>query len=670
MGLKRLEINGYRSIAHMDIDAGQIVTLIGENGSGKSNILFALNYFYKNLIKEWDEKGIFDTHNSFRNEISIRITYDLKNILKIANHNQNCGKENEGYFKFYTKIQGISRNDEIVLELRKRKDRPIVWNVPYNTRQIIEAVFPLYFVDARQIELTDWTNLWNLIGDLLKFRNEESDILQNNISEMVKEFDSGTAMKIRQLEKILEDRKINVRQLTPGELGKITSEIILGGQMFQYGERNLKEYSNGTNAFNYILFLIEILNLIKHYKLKEPIVILDEPEISLHNVMVDALMDRILATSQEVQVFLSTHSSRCVKDILEEDLDCMIYHIALKKHYSKAKRVKNLSKHEFRERVVISESYTNTCFSKMLINVEGETELELLKNKYLKEIFPYLKNLEIVKGMSNQTISNLVAPNRRNYQTPCISLIDMDKLLIWKNGNRFQLKVPKDWNKEKEGYYYGKKRKNTLYLRKRIEKMCNKCRFWYNLPLYSCEDSNYKELLKSIRIYCGNYHYFVWKTTIEGALITEENLEMFEEFATKTKVIPKKLKDVSGYLDTRRKNERLNYVRLVFDGKSDFLLTKKQISKKNPRIYPDILYNLGSVHKTSGWVSRWIEYYFLETIGIGYDTPIGFRVFCHWIGQKDIKEKFMVSFQQDFKELYEFLRKIEIEKNRDDFMNK
>ena len=293
--------------------------------------------------------------------------------------------------------------------------------------------------------------------------------------------------------------------------------------MFQYGERNLKEYSNGTNAFNYILFLIEILNLIKHYKLKEPIVILDELEISLHNVMVDA---------QEVQVFLSTHSSRCVKDILEEDLDCMIYHIALKKHYSKAKRVKNLSKHEFRERVVISESYTNTCFSKMLINVEGETEL--------KEIFPYLKNLEIVKGMSNQTISNLVAPNRRNYQTPCISLIDMDKLLTWKDGNRFEFKVPKDWNKEKEGYYYGKKRKNTLYLR-----------FWYYLPLYSCEDLNYQELLEGIRTYCGNYNYFVWKTTIEGALITEENLEMFEEFATKTKVIPKKLKDVSGYLDTR-----------------------------------------------------------------------------------------------------------------------
>ena len=198
--------------------------------------------------------------------------------------------------------------------------------------------------------------------------------------------------------------------------------------------------------------------------------------------------------------------------------------------------------------------------------------------------------------------------------------------------------------------------------------MCIRDRYY--LPLYSCEDLNYQELLEGIRTYCGNYNYFVWKTTIEGALITEENLEMFEEFATKTKVIPKKLKDVSGYLDTRRKNERLNYVRLVFDGKSDFLLTKKQISKKNPRIYPDILYNLGSVHKTSGWVSRWIEYYFLESAEIGYDLPNGFRMFSSWIEQEGRRESLIIRFQRDFKELYRFLRKIEIEKNRDDFMNK
>ena len=668
MAIKRLEISGYRSIDNINIEAKQIVGLIGQNGSGKSNILSALNYFYKNLISEWDEKGIFDTYNSFRNEVCICITYDLKNILKISQHNLNgIEEEHKGYEKFYQKIQGISRNDEVILELRKRKGRPAVWNVSYNIRQIIAAVFPVYFVDARQIMLTDWTNLWNLIGDLLKLQNEESSTLRNNITEMVMECDPGTANKIQQLKAVLNEKMINVRQLTPGELGKIISEIVLGGQMFQYGERNLKEHSNGTNAFNYTLFLIEILNLIKLYKLKEPVVILDEPEISLHNVMIDLLMERIIVASEDLQFFLSTHSSRCVKDIMEEEMDCAIYHVALKGKYSNAKKVKNLSNQEFRERVIISETYTNTCFTKMVVNVEGETEIELLKNKYLREVFPCLKNLEIVKGMSNQTVANLATPDKRNYQTPCISVIDMDKVLEKKRDNSFHFVVLKDCHAEKEVYYYGNKRKDTLYLRKRIENMCGKCHFSYELPLYSCSDPNFECLLMLVCQYYENYHFFVWKNTIEGALITVDNKDLFCEFVRDSALIQNRMKDVSWYLSTRNPNEQLNYLRLVFSGKSDFLLTKKQIRTNNPRIDSDIEYNLGSVDKTSGWVSQWMEYYFLRIAGIDRDDPSKYRRFCRWIRKEGAKEKAVMEFQLDFRELYALLKRVEIEKNRDDF---
>ena len=668
MAIKRLEISGYRSIDNINIEAKQIVGLIGQNGSGKSNILSALNYFYKNLISEWDEKGIFDTYNSFRNEVCICITYDLKNILKISQHNLNgIEEEHKGYEKFYQKIQGISRNDEVILELRKRKGRPAVWNVSYNIRQIIAAVFPVYFVDARQIMLTDWTNLWNLIGDLLKLQNEESSTLRNNITEMVMKCDPGTANKIQKLKAVLNEKMINVRQLTPGELGKIISEIVLGGQMFQYGERNLKEHSNGTNAFNYTLFLIEILNLIKLYKLKEPVVILDEPEISLHNVMIDLLMERIIVASEDLQFFLSTHSSRCVKDIMEEEMDCAIYHVALKGKYSNAKKVKNLSNQEFRERVIISETYTNTCFAKMVVNVEGETEIELLKNKYLREVFPCLKNLEIVKGMSNQTVANLATPDKRNYQTPCISVIDMDKVLEKKRDNSFHFVVLKDCHAEKEVYYYGNKRKDTLYLRKRIENMCGKCHFSYELPLYSCSDPNFECLLMLVCQYYENYHFFVWKNTIEGALITVDNKDLFCEFVRDSALIQKRMKDVSWYLSTRNPNEQLNYLRLVFSGKSDFLLTKKQIRTNNPRIDSDIEYNLGSVDKTSGWVSQWMEYYFLRIAGIDRDDPSKYRRFCRWIRKEGAKEKAVMEFQLDFRELYALLKRVEIEKNRDDF---
>ena len=668
MAIKRLEISGYRSIDNIDMEAKQIVGLIGQNGSGKSNILSALNYFYKNLISEWDEKGIFDTYNSFRNEICIRITYDLKNILKISQHNLNgMEEEHKGYEKFYQKIQGISRNDEVILELRKRKGRPAVWNVSYNIRQIIAAVYPVYFVDARQIMLTDWTNIWNLIGDLLKLQNEESGILRDDITEMVMKHDSGTANKIQQLKKVLNEKMINVRQLTSGELGKIISEIVLGGQMFQYGERSLKEHSNGTNAFNYTLFLIEILNLIKLYKLKEPVVILDEPEISLHNVMIDLLMERIIEASEDLQFFLSTHSSRCVKDIMEEEMDCVIYHVALKGKYSNAKKVKNLSNQEVRERVIISEAYTNTCFAKMVVNVEGETEIELLKNKYLREVFPCLKNLEIVKGMSNQTVANLVTPEKRNYQTSCISVIDMDKVMK-KKKNSFQFVLLKDCCAEKEAYYYGKKRKDTLYLRKRIDSMCRKCHFSYELPLFSCSDPNFECLLKLVRQYYENYHFFVWKNTIEGALITADNKDVFCEFVRSSGLIKKRMKDVSWYLNTRKSNEQLNYIRLVFSGKSDFLLTKKQIKENNNKIDSDIEYNLETVDKTSGWVSQWMEYYFLRIAGIDRDDPNKYRKFRHWVRKEGAKEKAVMEFQLDFKELYALLKRIEIEKNRDDFV--
>ena len=395
--------------------------------------------------------------------------------------------------------------------------------------------------------------------------------------------------------------------------------------------------------------------------------ILDEPEISLHNVMIDLLMERIIVASEDLQFFLSTHSSRCVKDIMEEEMDCAIYHVALKGKYSNAKKVKNLSNQEFRERVIISETYTNTCFAKMVVNVEGETEIELLKNKYLREVFPCLKNLEIVKGMSNQTVANLATPDKRNYQTPCISVIDMDKVLEKKRDNSFHFVVLKDCHAEKEVYYYGNKRKDTLYLRKRIENMCGKCHFSYELPLYSCSDPNFECLLMLVCQYYENYHFFVWKNTIEGALITVDNKDLFCEFVRDSALIQKRMKDVSWYLSTRNPNEQLNYLRLVFSGKSDFLLTKKQIRTNNPRIDSDIEYNLGSVDKTSGWVSQWMEYYFLRIAGIDRDDPSKYRRFCRWIRKEGAKEKAVMEFQLDFRELYALLKRVEIEKNRDDF---
>lgn len=669
MAIKSVEISGYRSISRLVLDLNNITAFIGRNGSGKSNILSALNYFYRNLTGVYEEEGIFDTTNSLHNEICIKITYDLRQILKIVQHNLNTipenGMEKREYENYYRKIQAIARRDEITVCLIKRKTRPMIWNIDYNVRQIIAALFPVYFIDARNIVLTDWTNLWELIGDFIKLKNERSQELREEIRENVEQ-DSTNAEKLEKLEQILNKNQVNIQSLTSKQLGKALAEIALGGQMFQYAQRSLQEYSNGTNAYNYTNMMIAILGEMKRYKLKDPIIVLDEPEISLHQVMVDRLMENIFAMTGRIQFLLSTHSPRCMKLLLErEEEDYSIYHVVLREKYTKIAKVKKLSEEDTRERAVITESYTNSCFAGMVISVEGETELGVLKNKYLRQVFPRLREPEFVKGMSNSVIQNLTSPGLRNYQVPAVSVMDMDKVLNKKKKmNSFDFKIPNGIDTDREVYWYGDQRENTVLLRRKIENMCRKCRFHYQYPLYSCQDLRFQELRRLIKKYFENYDVFLWDTTIEGALITKENeqkfLQCMEDYIQRQ--VKSKWKEVAHYIQLYRDepNIRLNYLRMIFSGKSDYLLTKKQIEEENPVINDKMYDTLCSIRKTGNWIGVWLEQYFLELAQIDISDKTRFQKFCYWLERKENREKAVAEFEKDFPDLYLLVRKIQM----------
>ncbi len=664
MAIKRLEIKGYRSIDNMRLEAEQITALIGANGSGKSNILSALNFFYTSLITEQREDNIFDANNPLRNEVCIRVTYDLKDILKKVHHNQNAVTYDFEYENYYRKILAIAGNDEIILEMVKRKGKRTMWNQSYNIRQIVSFLFPIYVVDSRQIMLTDWRNLWELIGDLVKLRNEDSERLQNDIKDIIKGDYVSTNRRLEHLGRLLDEKNINVKKLTSRQLGEVIAKIVVGGQLFQYGERSLKEYSNGTNAYNYTVFLMDILYMLKHYKLKEPIIVLDEPEISLHYLLIDSLLDKIFENSNNLQFFIATHSSRCVKALLQsEEENYYIYHIALSERYTKIKRVRSLTKEEARERAVITEAYTNSCFSKMILNVEGETEFELFRNKYLKLVFPRLKEVEIASGMSNHVIYNLTAPGKRNYQVPGFCVMDMDKVLVKRESqNRFVFKeLKEDYPIEKEIYHYGKKRKNTLYLRKRIKSMCEKCNFSFQYPFFSCEDKNFNVLLELVIDYYKDYRVHLWRSTVEGALITPENLQYFIEFTRGSEYpfdFAQMLVEFPFLINER--NQQLNFMRLIFCGKSDYLLSKRKIREENPAIYDRFWETMNLVKKTSGWVSKWLEYYFLETAKRldRYADVDDFQQFRKWIEQDYRRENIRRQMERDFVELYALLEKL------------
>lgn len=84
MPLSRIIIKNYKSIKKCDFSLTELNVLIGKNGTGKTTILEAINYFYKNLTKSDIDNSIFNQNNSFSNEISISFIYDLSDFLKIA----------------------------------------------------------------------------------------------------------------------------------------------------------------------------------------------------------------------------------------------------------------------------------------------------------------------------------------------------------------------------------------------------------------------------------------------------------------------------------------------------------------------------------------------------------------------------------------------------------
>lgn len=114
----------------------------------------------------------------------------------------------------------------------------------------------------------------------------------------------------------------------------------------------------------------------------------------------------------------------------------------------------------------------------------------------------------------------------------------------------------------------------------------------------------------------------------------------------------------------KERNQQLNYMRLIFSGKSDYLLSKKKIMLENPKLDNRFWINMNAVNKTSGWVSKWLEYYFLVTVkrieSDGYEDADNFQQFRKWIEKGDHRERIRKRVEIDFKELYTLLCKLEM----------
>ncbi|MDA2626995.1 retron Eco8 family effector endonuclease [Bacillus cereus] len=637
--LRKVKVKNCKSIKKLDVDISKINSLIGKNGVGKTTFIKCIEYFYGSLDDKKIDFTIFDQNNPYNEFSEIEMIYDFSYFSKVIEGYQSkyfLGEVKKSLFMNYLGelCSYVDSNNNLTIKLLINKTGEKKWfpNLPFELRKVLKTIYPFYFITTKNYNQTNWETMWEMIGDLAKvpsFNIEEDlgDFLEEN-------YGSSFARILKVIKNELEDANIIVDSYTNQEKFLTAVKLQLGGERLQFKYKDLSFFSEGTNSFNYLKLFCSLVNKIAEQKLKIPLLLLDEPEAGLHPKYIDDLMIDLLKTTNKNQIFIATHSSRILKNIIRMTKEYNVLHAIHENDYTNITVVNQFLDH--RERNILSDEEASYYFSNKIVFVEGDTELELFNNHNLLELFPYLRTIDFYSFDASTVNLSTIHPKVRNTQIPFLIIVDNDYIFKFnKEGFARINKGGKDYlnpldaerfEKEhnKEPFHFGDN-SNLYYLRKRINKMEVEYRYSYNRYWFTVYGSHFKKFKEHIKKYCIKYNVYPVSTTIEGALINDYNLELFKNWLISRH--PNDSKYIENlYNISRNLSDKASAFRLIVHGNYDTLTKIKKDVVINT--YPDNIKKsyilikrlMGHYKKTSGWVTDWLDYVF-DTIINKKESP-------------------------------------------------
>ncbi|WP_449355184.1 retron Eco8 family effector endonuclease [Virgibacillus natechei] len=519
-------------------------------------------------------------------------------------------------------------NDTIKITLNQDKNGLQEWNIPYNVRTVLKNIFPLYFSQTRHLDLINWDEIWGILGELSKVGLASNFSLKEELEESFKNaFGDRYSKILNYIKNELESNDLEIKKFNSNEQFSNIYQLQLGGNSFKHKFNDLEYFSDGINSFNYLKLLINLVSKISDMKIKEPTIIIDEPEIGLHPKYLDEMVEILFQKSDFINIFLTTHSSRIIRNLMVNNSKVNLYHLTMMNKYTKLNKMKGFT--DKRQHNIITEEEASYYFSKKIAFVEGPTEIELFSNKNILTLFPFLKKVDFYSHDSNSVNIKTIHPVEKNISIPYLNILDLDQILKYekktnsfgfKKGNKFTNPLREPNFEKKEMLYYGNKRIKTYNTRKRILGLIEKSKFHFDSDWgYILGRSDYFNLLRNlIRSFSLEYNIFPVLTTIEGSLINRNNhkivyswLKTYNHKVSKQKIIDNiyNFKNSNAYKTTA--------LRLVTSGKLDNLETVNEWNGKNLQNLNDsrnivVFDNIGKVKngKTGGWVTSFIDYFF------------------------------------------------------------
>ena len=671
MPLINIRIENFKSIKRCDISTGNINLLIGANGTGKSNVLDAIDYFYKNLTEHNLSEDIYDENNRFSNQVSITLTFDLSSFVMISRTHTDAGDflfdtkaeriKYGSYFESIISLASSRKNNTIKVQMTQIKGIGIRWNLPYENRFIIKSLFPFFYINTRALDILEWTQIWNVLGELGKVSNANRKTIEQDIRELIQN-NPEMSGKIKAIQRILDSSQLSIQSSTGKDFAINLCKVYLAGATIQQKGKNLNYYSTGTNSVKYIELLIKAIGEISKTKLKEPLILFDEPETSLHPSFIDELTDCYSEVDPKTCLIISSHSARLVKNLITNSQHIKLYNIILHEKYSQISPMKQFTQYSPDSKYRVYDDHINAYFSKGILFVEGETELELFANPYLQILFPQLKEIDVFKAMTDELVLDVMTPRKNHSRIPYLYLIDMDKVFEYDTTHK-QFKLKREFPNGGINFLYrGKKDRNLplVFMKKRISSMTSKLKVHYRMPFYSCTDHDYLSYYWAIHDYLLFQRYFVCRTTIEGMLINDKTYNYALDFLRskkKEKIFNDFLILLNQYALPFTSNDKVNILRLMFNGKTDLLKTISVAKTSLPQNDYELLEKCVIGKKTSGWVSEYIDGFIFSMLPADVErTPKAFKRFC--AEHEDEKKKILDAFVYNFNELYELFSKI------------
>lgn len=401
MRIKAITIKRFRSVMNLNLnieDLSEIITICGANNSGKTNILRALEIFFK----PFKYKPEYDAPNHKFNGSRGQTVYPEITII--------FSDDNKKYeIKRIFDINGV-KNTTAKLDGE-------VWNID-KVEQFINK-FSFFYIPSININFPELVN--NLIEEIYDLEYEKARFtgLKGQLKSAFESYIQGTVDVLNNLAQDINptfqefNQNWEVGFEFPADVKKFR-DLISNDIEFYFNDktnRNIDAKGSGLQRLGYILMHSKLIDKISN---KNIILLIDEPDIYLHNGLQKKLYNHLKELSIKAQIFITTHSNVFIDGFNLKNTFLLDIKIDEATFYKRAGK----EFHQVNTILIDLEENSGSLKIKEYLGIEND-EFDLLKEynilvegncdkKYLEE-FAKFYSLDLPNIISANGVSNIIS---------------------------------------------------------------------------------------------------------------------------------------------------------------------------------------------------------------------------------------------------------------------